>query len=75
MKIPQLRFREFSGEWEEKKLESLCTKISDGIHSTPVYDECGEYYFINGNNLKNGLILLDEKKQKEFQKRSIKKTL
>ncbi|BFU78436.1 restriction endonuclease subunit S [Arcobacter sp. 15-2] len=60
-KIPKLRFKEFSGDWEEKKLELLCAKISDGIHSTPVYDENGEYYFVNGNNLKNSTIILDEK--------------
>ncbi|RXJ88058.1 restriction endonuclease subunit S [Arcobacter sp. CECT 8985] len=61
LRVPKLRFKEFSGEWEEKSLEKLCIKISDGIHSTPVYDELGEYYFVNGNNLKNGEIILDEK--------------
>ncbi|WP_320033705.1 restriction endonuclease subunit S [Halarcobacter sp.] len=61
LRVPKLRFKEFSGEWEEKTLEKLCIKISDGIHSTPVYDELGEYYFVNGNNLKNGEIILDEK--------------
>ena len=58
--VPKLRFKEFSGEWEEKKLEQLSTKISDGIHSTPEYNEDGDYYFVNGNNLKNGVIILDE---------------
>ena len=70
--MPKLRFKEFNDEWELKKLELLCSKISDGIHSTPVYDENGEYYFINGNNLKKGVIILDEKTKRvskeEYQK-------
>lgn len=28
--IPKLRFKEFSGEWEEKKLENFCNKIASG---------------------------------------------
>lgn len=55
-KVPELRFKEFIGEWEEKKLEKLSTKISDGIHTTPVYDENGTVFFINGNNLVDGKI-------------------
>jgi type I restriction enzyme S subunit len=49
--VPELRFPEFKGDWTEKKLNEISNKISDGIHSTPQYDENGEYYFINGNNL------------------------
>jgi type I restriction enzyme, S subunit len=77
--IPRLRFPEFrdAGEWEEYQLFKLTTKISDGIHSTPVYDENGKYAFINGNNLVNGKIVIDEKTKRvsleEFNKH--KKTL
>ncbi len=42
------------------KLEDIC-KIGDGLHSTPVYDSNGDYYFINGNNLNDGTIVFDEK--------------
>ncbi len=61
--VPKLRFPEFlnDGEWEEKKLELLSSKISDGIHTTPNYNDSGDYYFINGNNLVNGVIVIDEK--------------
>ncbi len=61
--IPKFRFPEFldDGEWEEVELELLSLKISDGIHSTPVYDDNGDYYFINGNNLIDGIIIIDEK--------------
>lgn len=61
--VPKWRFKEFvkDGEWGEKTLDSLTTKISDGIHTTPNYDNAGEYYFINGNNLIDGKIWIDEK--------------
>ena len=59
-KVPRLRFSEFHGDWTEKKLSEISNKISDGIHSTPKYDENGEYYFINGNNLSDSRIEFDE---------------
>lgn len=40
----------------EKKLEDMTTRIGDGLHGTPKYNEEGEYYFINGNNLNDGII-------------------
>ncbi|MFK4965032.1 restriction endonuclease subunit S [Lactococcus garvieae] len=36
-------------------LGELC-QIGDGLHGTPIYDKTGDYYFINGNNLKGGNI-------------------
>ena len=58
--IPALRFPEYTGVWECKKLGEITTKISDGLHSTPNYDEDGDYFFINGNNLINGSIVVNE---------------
>lgn len=46
--------------WEVKQLANLTTKISDGIHSTPTYVEKSDIYFINGNNLKNGSIVVSD---------------
>jgi type I restriction enzyme S subunit len=45
--------------WESVLLEDVAT-IGDGLHGTPIYDENGKYYFINGNNLRNGRIVTDE---------------
>lgn len=47
-------------EWKEVKLEEVVDVLGDGLHGTPKYDENGEYYFINGNNLL-GKISIDEK--------------
>ena len=54
--VPNLRFKGFEGEWEERTLEELSTKIGDGLHGTPVYAEGTGYYFINGNNLTDGTV-------------------
>ena len=37
--------------WEVKYLSELANRISDGIHTTPVYVNDSDVYFINGNNL------------------------
>ena len=44
------------GEWKKYKLKDVCTILGDGLHGTPIYDDKGEFFFINGNNLKDGRI-------------------
>ena len=51
LNVPNLRFPEFEGEWKKCALENLSTEIGDGIHATPLYDDNGTYYFVNGNNI------------------------
>jgi len=46
--------------WKTKQLFDMALKISDGIHTTPKYSEKSSIYFVNGNNLKNGEIVLRE---------------
>jgi type I restriction enzyme S subunit len=45
-------------EWSECKLSDITTKIGDGLHGTPIYEPKGDYYFINGNNLYLGKIVI-----------------
>lgn len=45
-------------DWSVLSIEELSTRIGDGIHSTPKYSEDGKYYFINGNNLIGGKIVI-----------------
>jgi type I restriction enzyme, S subunit len=42
--------------WEQLQLNSLVSKLGDGLHGTPEYSDDGEYFFINGNNLNHGVI-------------------
>ncbi len=39
--------------WEEKYLNSICIKITDGTHSSPINDENGEYKYITAKNIKS----------------------
>lgn len=52
-KIPALRFPEFEGEWEEKRLGKLCStfKSGTGITSEHIYG-AGEYPVYGGNGLR-----------------------
>lgn len=47
-------------DWKDVLLTDITSKIGDGLHGTPKYDNSGEYYFINGNNLVNGKIIIKE---------------
>lgn len=51
------------------RLEDITDKIGDGIHGTPEYDDNGDYYFVNGNNLMDGDIVFkkDTKRINEEQ--------
>lgn len=42
--------------WNISKLNLVASKIGDGLHSTPKYEDETGYYFINGNNLNYGSI-------------------
>ena len=44
--------------WEIVELDEVAI-IGDGLHGTPEYDKNGRYFFINGNNLQNGRIVVD----------------
>lgn len=43
-------------EWKTYRLKDVTSILGDGLHGTPVYDENGDVFFINGNNLENGHI-------------------
>lgn len=58
--------------WCWCRLGDVVTILGDGLHGTPKFDISGEYYFVNGNNLNNGIIEIksDTKKvnEKEYEK-------
>lgn len=61
---------------QKYKLSNVCIEIGDGLHGTPLYDEKGDYYFINGNNLVKGRITFNTQTKKinsnEFQRIGLK---
>ncbi|GAB1354204.1 hypothetical protein MASR1M12_29420 [Erysipelotrichia bacterium] len=42
--------------WEWTRLGDCVSVLGDGIHGTPKFDDAGEFFFINGNNLSDGII-------------------
>ena len=64
-------------DWNLKTIEDLTSRIGDGIHATPKYDDSGKYYFINGNNLSNGKIYInaDTKRVSEEEYKTHKRSL
>lgn len=53
------------------KLSDITTIIGDGLHGTPKYSKEGSYYFINGRNLNESIIIDDKTKKvndKEYEK-------
>ena len=72
LNAPNLRFPEFQGEWEEHKLEDITAEIGDGIHATPVYDDNGTFYFVNGNNISEYGITITATTQKVTEEEALK---
>ncbi len=56
-KVPKLRFKEFkdSGEWVEKRLEDVCSRIMDGTHFSPK-SKTGPFMYLTSKNIRNGRI-------------------
>lgn len=64
MITPQLRFPEFVYLWDNDTLDNLTERIGDGLHGTPEYVSKSDIYFINGNNLIDGRIQINETTKK-----------
>ena len=66
--VPKLRFKEFSDEWEDKKLSKL-TKVYDGTHSTPQYVEEGIPFYsvehVTANQFVNTKYIAEDVFEKE----------
>ncbi|MBE5802993.1 MAG: restriction endonuclease [Clostridiales bacterium] len=44
--------------WKWVRLRDIISVLGDGIHGTPQFDETGEFFFVNGNNLSKGRIAI-----------------
>lgn len=50
---------EIPSDWEVRKLIEITEKIGDGLHGTPEYVDNSIYFFINGNNIKDGSVIIN----------------
>lgn len=64
-------------EWKEYTLADVTSVLGDGLHGTPKYQDDGPVFFINGNNLENGIISIKEttKRVSEEEAQKYKKPL
>jgi type I restriction enzyme S subunit len=64
-------------DWKVALISDLTTEVGDGIHTTPIYSNNGNYHFINGNNLFDGEIVFteDTKRADESEFKKHKKNL
>ncbi|MCD7725431.1 MAG: restriction endonuclease subunit S [Clostridiales bacterium] len=60
---------EIPDSWCWTRLSNIVSTLGDGIHGTPDYDVNGVVYFINGNNLSDGSIIIkdDTKKVSKYE--------
>ena len=63
---------EFYSRWKRVMLQEIVYKLGDGLHGSPEYDINGEYYFINGNNLIDGKIVIKDSTQRVTEKEYLK---
>lgn len=50
--------------WQWVSLEEITSVLGDGLHGTPKYSTDGSIYFINGNNLCDGHIIINASTKK-----------
>ena len=62
-KTPKLRFKEFSGDWEKKKLGTVTLLVKDGTHGTHADVEQGPY-LLSAKNIKDGKIVITNEDRK-----------
>lgn len=57
--------------WKYVNIDFCSSKLGDGLHGTPTYSD-GNYFFINGNNLQNGSIVIKPDTKRVSQSEAIK---
>ncbi|MFH1358527.1 MAG: restriction endonuclease subunit S [archaeon] len=58
--------------WVWARLGNLVSILGDGIHGTPKYTKDGECFFVNGNNLENGKIVIRENTKRVSEEECLK---
>jgi type I restriction enzyme S subunit len=51
---------EIPNSWSWVRLKDIVYLLGDGLHGTPIYTPDGEYFFVNGNNLQDGKIVIKD---------------
>ncbi len=74
-KVPEIRFKEYAEDWEQRKLEDVLEVLKDGTHGTHADVDNG-VYLLSAKNIKNGCVSIDENDRQisveEYEKIHIK---
>jgi type I restriction enzyme S subunit len=71
MSVPKLRFKEFKGKWEDKKIGSICDSIVPGRNKPVDFD--GDIPWITTPDIEQNGIIYDSKKGLRVTKEEAKK--
>jgi type I restriction enzyme S subunit len=58
-KVPEIRFKGFSGEWESCRVGSITVFHKQGFYTTESYAPSKKYYLLRGTDLNNNKLLLN----------------
>ena len=62
-KVPELRFKGFTDDWEERKVSEITDFHKQGFYTKESYNENKKYYLLRGTDMtSNKLILKDTPK-------------
>ena len=65
MENPKIRFKGFTKDWEQRKLEAVLSLLKDGTHGTHQDAEEGPY-LLSAKNIKNGQIIIDDSSDRKI---------
>lgn len=60
LKIPKIRFKEFSWEWKEKSIKNITSLLKDWTHWTHSDSIWSDYLLLSAKNIKNWSIIIDD---------------
>lgn len=64
-KVPEIRFKGFTDDWEHRKLKAVLSLLKDGTHGTHQDAEEGPY-LLSAKNIKNGQIIIDDSSDRKI---------
>ena len=65
MENPKIRFKGFTKDWEQRKLEAVLSLLKDGTHGTHQDADEGPY-LLSAKNIKNGQIIIDDSSDRKI---------
>jgi type I restriction enzyme S subunit len=68
--VPELRFRGFTDDWEQRKLRSALSFLKDGTHGS--HPDGDFAYLLSTKNLQSGMVVIDPKTDRKIDEQNYK---